>query len=50
MCIGTESVGQWKQGELLDLSVFPDEAKDKNSQWGEVDSLEININMSSETV
>ncbi|SET54430.1 hypothetical protein SAMN05443270_0433 [Lacrimispora sphenoides] len=36
--IGTYD-GEWKQGELLDLSVFPDEAKVKNSQWGIDDPL-----------
>lgn len=35
--------GDWKQGELLDLSMFPDEVKDINSQWGEVDPLENEI-------
>lgn len=35
--------GDWKQGELLDLSVFPDEAKDKSSQWGDADPLGFDI-------
>ena len=35
--------GDWKQGELLDLSLFPDEVKDINSQWGEADPLEFEI-------
>jgi hypothetical protein len=35
--------GDWKQGELLDLSVFPDGARDINSQWGEADPLEFDI-------
>ncbi len=42
--------GDWKQGELLDLSVFSDETKDKNSQWGESDPMEVTIEMSIETV
>jgi hypothetical protein len=33
----------WKQGELLDLALFSDEVKDINSQWGEADSLEFEI-------
>jgi hypothetical protein len=47
--IGTYD-GDWKQGELLDLSVFPDEVKDINLQWGEADPMEVNIEMSIETV
>lgn len=35
--------GDWKQGELLDLSVFTDGVKDIDSQWGEADSLELEI-------
>lgn len=37
--------GEWKQGEPLDLSVFPDkvihdEIKDSDDQWGEPDDME----------
>ncbi|CUX70200.1 hypothetical protein BN3590_03868 [Clostridium sp. C105KSO15] len=35
--------GDWKQGELLDLSLFPDEVKDIGSQWGDADPLELDI-------
>jgi len=34
---------EWKQVELLDLSLFPGEVKDINSQWGDADPLEFEI-------
>lgn len=33
--------GEWKQVELLDLSVFPSAIESENSQWGEPDSLSV---------
>ena len=42
--------GEWKQGEPLDLSVFPDyvvngdpKVSDEADQWGETDSMENDI-------
>jgi len=33
--------GEWKQGELLDLSVFPDEVRNQaDDDWGEPNSME----------
>ncbi len=36
--------GEWKQGELLDLSVFPDEVRNQvDDNWGEPDPIDFSI-------
>ena len=37
---GSDSNGEWKQGELLDLSVFPEEIRNDNDEWGEADPMD----------
>lgn len=39
--------GEWKQGEVLDLSVFPDEIRNENNvesdDWGEPDPIDFTV-------
>lgn len=37
---GSDSNGEWKKGELLDLSVFPEEIRNDNDEWGEADAMD----------